>query len=241
MKWRTAISTKKDNEVYVRGHALADLIAEKNFSEVAFLLLKGVTPTENEKKLFDAILVSCVEHGIEPPSAFVPRVSVSVGNPMNAALAAGMLAIGEHHGGAIEKAAFLFGQEKSAADIVREAVAAGERMPGFGHKIYKDKDPRAELLFEKAESLGLSGAFVKKARQCGEELEKQTGKKLPLNIDGAIAALMLELGFDWRLGKALFALGRLPGMIAHIYEEMMNEKPYRRLEESNIEYIGEPL
>lgn len=241
MKWKTAISTKKDNEVFVRGRALAELVAEKTFSEAAFLLLKGVLSNENERKLFDAILVSCVEHGIEPPSAFVPRVSVSVGNPMNAALAAGMLAIGEHHGGAIEKAAFLFQQEKSAVEIVSEVVAAGERFPGFGHKVYKDKDPRAELLLEKAESLGFSGAFAKKARECGEELENQTGKHFPLNIDGVIAALMLELGFDWRLGKAIFALGRLPGMIAHSHEEMVNEKPYRRLEEGDVEYIGEPL
>ena len=241
MKWKTGISDKKDGEVFVRGRALGDLIREYSFSEAAFLLFKGVLPVENEKKLFDAMLVSCIEHGIEPPSAFVPRVSVSVGNPMNAAIAAGMLAIGDWHGGAIEQAAFLFGREKSAEEIVGQTISRGGRFPGFGHKVYKDKDPRAELLIEKAEALGLSGAFVKKARQCGEELAKQTGKKLPLNIDGAIAALMLELGFDWRLGKAIFALGRMPGMIAHIHEEMVNEKPYRRLDSEDVEYVGKPV
>lgn len=238
MKWRTSISTRKDGELYVRGRALGDLMLNDSFSASAFLVLSGRKPTKNEQTLFDMILVSCIEHGVEAPSAFSARVSASVGNPMNAALAAGLLATGDWHGGAIEEAARLLASEKSPEEIVRGVRENGKRLAGFGHKIYKDADPRAEALFARAKELGCSGAFIQKARALGTELEKQTGKKLPLNIDMAIAALMCEMKLDWRLGKAIFAFARMPGMIAHAHEEMVNEKPYRRLDENDVEYTG---
>lgn len=235
MKWRTSISEKRDGEQYVRGYALADLMKEASFSQAAFLLLAGRMPSEEEGRLFDMILVSCVEHGVEPPSAFMGRVAASTGNPMNASLAAGVLAISEHHGGAIEAAAVLLQSDKDAATIVREAQEAGTFLPGLGHKIYKDLDPRAELLFDTASELGIAAEYVAKERALKEELAGR-GVVLPINIDGAIAALMCEMGFDARLGKALFILGRLPGMIAHIHEEMVNEKPYRRIDSADVEY-----
>ncbi len=238
IKWKTAISTHKEGELYVRGYALADLIDKHSFTEAVFLLLAGKMPNEKEIKLLDAILVSCAEHGVEAPSAFSARVSISTGNSFHTALAAGILAIGEWHGGALEKAAEYLQSEKTPAHIVREVRKSGGRLAGLGHKIYKDKDPRAELLFVKANVLGFSGTYVERMHELQHELEKQSGKKLPINIDGAIAALISELGFDWRLGKAIFVLGRLPGMIAHAHEEMVHEKPYRRFSEEDVEYVG---
>lgn len=238
MKWKTSISTHKDEEIYVRGVPLKKLMSEETFAGAAFLLLAGRQPEGKERELFEAILTSCVEHGIEAPSAFTPRVIVSTGNSLNAAVAGGVLAIGDFHGGAIEECARLLQSERSAEEIVSEKLSAKERIPGYGHKVYKDKDPRAELLLTKAGALGLTGQAVKKSLKIKEELKAQSGKELPLNIDGAIAALISDLGFDWRLGKGVFILGRMPGMIAHAHEEMLREKPYRRLEESEVEYDG---
>ncbi|MBI3335766.1 MAG: citryl-CoA lyase [Candidatus Portnoybacteria bacterium] len=238
MKWRTSISTHKNGDLYVRGKALGELIETRSFSEVAFLLLKGTLPTEKENKLFNAMLVSMSEHGIAAPSTFIARTAISTGNTFNSAIAAGILSIGEYHGGAVEKCAYLLQVNKSAEYLVDNVLKRGGRMPGYGHRLYKEKDPRAEVLVTKAKKLGLSGNYVKLAMAIEKELQKKTGKKLPLNIDGAVAALMLELGFDWRLGKALFVLGRLPGLIAHTHEELVREKPYRRLDETDIEYDG---
>ncbi len=238
MKWNTAISTKKEGEVYVRGEALSKLMTEKSFTEVAFLLLAERLPDAAEKTLFDMILVSCIEHGVEAPTGFTPRVSVSVGNPMNAVMAAGLLAMGDHHGGAIEACAQMLAAPESAEEIVNTTLAAGKRLPGFGHMIYKDADPRAELLLAKAQELGKVDAYVAKVRAIQTELQKQSGKQLPLNIDGAIAALMCEMKLDWRLGKAIFGLSRMPGMIAHAHEEMLNEKPYRRFDDGDVTYTG---
>ncbi|OGI60476.1 hypothetical protein A2641_02985 [Candidatus Nomurabacteria bacterium RIFCSPHIGHO2_01_FULL_37_25] len=238
MKWITKISTHKKGALYIRGKKLTKLIETLSFSETIFFILKGKLPKLNEKKLLDAILVSCVEHGVEVPSAYVPRVIISTGNQINSALAGGLLTIGDFHGGAIEKAAYYLQSNKSAKEIVRESLLKKEHIPGLGHKIYKDVDPRSKVLFKLAKKIKLSGKFIGKAQNIAKEFEKNSGKKLVLNIDMAIAACVSELGFSYKLGKAFFALGRLPGMIAHTYEEVTNEKPYRRFEESDVEYIG---
>ena len=238
MKWRTGISRHKDGKLYVRGLSLEELIKEHTFVEVIFLLLKGNLPSEKEAKIFDAILVASAEHGVEAPSTFVTRTAASTGNPMNAALAAGILTVGEWHGGAVERAAQMLQSEKSAEEIVADAIKKKEKLAGYGHKVYKDEDPRTAAIFAKAKELGLSQTNIQKAIAIGQEFEKQSSKKLPINIDGAIAAIISELGLDWRLGKAIFVLGRLPGMIAHTHEEIVNEKPYRRLEEEDVEYTG---
>ncbi|MDP2650627.1 MAG: citrate/2-methylcitrate synthase, partial [bacterium] len=189
-------------------------------------------------KMLDAILVASAEHGVEAPSTFVARTAASTGNPINSDLAAGILTVGEWHGGAVEKCAQMLQSEKSAEEIVADAIKNKEKLAGYGHKVYKDEDPRTTAIFAKAKELGLSQTNIQKAVAIGQEFEKQSGKKLPINIDGAIAAIISELGLDWRLGKAIFVLGRLPGMIAHAHEEIVNEKPYRRLEEGDVEYTG---
>lgn len=238
MKWRTTISTHKNGELYVRGESLKSLIEEHSFTEAIFLLLKGNLPNEKETAMLDAILAAMCEHGIAAPSTFVARAAISTGNPFNSALAAGILAIGDYHGGAIEKCARFLQSEKDAHTIVENVLNNGGRMPGYGHKLYKDNDPRTQIIIKKAEELGFYGTYTTLALEIKNELHSQTGKALPLNVDGAVAAIMSELNIDWRLGKALFCLARLPGLIAHTYEELTHEKPYRRLDENDIEYSG---
>lgn len=237
MRWKTAISTRKDLEVHIRGVALAHLLKKHSYIDGVFLLLGGRLPKKSERELLDTILLACVEHGVEVPSAFVPRVVVSTGNTMNAAIAAGALAIGDWHGGAVEQCAKLLQSDLSGEEVVAHALAARERVPGYGHKISKDKDPRAEFIIAQAKKLKLAGKYFKKAEAIRAALA-QNGKKLPLNVDGALAAAISELGFDWRLGKAFFILGRMPGMIAHAHEEMVREKPFRRFEDSDVDYDG---
>lgn len=97
------------------------------------------------------------------------------------------------------------------------------------------------IIFRRAKQLGLYGKYIERAHALQKELQRQTGKTLCINIDGAIAAVISELGFDWQIGKFFFILGRLPGLAAHFYEEITDEKPYRRLNEKDIEYEGPSL
>lgn len=239
-KWKTSISRSDDKETLVRGYELLDLVGSLSFSEAIYLVLKGELNERNEARMLDAIFVACVEHGISPPSITSARASVSVGNPVNAALAAGMLGFGEFHGGAIEQAAKLFQESvnENAEDVVRKFKEEGKRVPGYGHKIYADEDPRTTKLFALAEEYGISGKHVEFSKKIRSAIHSVLGKKLCINIDGAIAALISEMGFDWRLGKGLFAIPRSVGMLAHIEEEMKNEKPYRRLSDDQLEYAG---
>jgi len=223
MKFKTNISKQDVN-----------LIGKASFSEAILKMLSGRQPDEKEIELFNAVLVSAMDNGIEAPSVFVPRIIVSTGNSMNASLAAGLLAIGDFHGGAIEACANLLLSGENARMIVSSVLTKGERISGYGHKVYKDSDPRVATIYEVANRLGKMGKYINLAREVEKELEKQFGKKLPLNIDGAIAACMCELGLDVRYGKAIFALARLPAMATHVLEELDLDKPYRRLEESDI-------
>lgn len=246
MKFKTSISETKNGEHLVRGHNIVELLNKHSFAEVILLLLRGDLPSANEAKLLEAMLVASVENGIEAPSIYVPRVVAASGNDMHVALAASCLAIGSKHGGAAEACATLLASEKSPEEIVN-----GKKMiAGFGHKIYKDADPRAAALYEKAKSLGFACTYFEKAyaieaalatkkakpRTDSTVVESSTGgKKLPLNIDGAIAATLLELKLDPRLGKALFMIARLVGASAHILEEMNQGNSYYRLEEGDVE------
>ena len=215
-----------------------DLIGAMSFTEAAFFVLKGKKPTKEQTAMLDAVLVSAINHGLEAPSAFIPRIVASTGNSVTTALASGVLSIGDHHGGAVEEAMRVFYSNKSAKEIVAEMTVKQARMPGFGHKIYKDADPRVSAMFKHLESLNIKSKFMDIANDIQAELKKQAGKNLPLNIDGAMAAVLCELRLDPIQGKAFFALARFPSMMANIEEELKNEKPYRRLDESDIEYIG---
>lgn len=218
----------------MRGVSMEALIAERSFSGTLFLLLKGRLPEARETGLLDAVLVASVDNGLAPPTSFVPRVVASAGNRPHVAMAAGMLAAGERHAGAGEGAALLLASPQSPAEIVREFE--GKRIPGFGHRIYKQEDPRAAALHAKARELGFSCTFFQKAYSIQDELEQRKGKLLPLNVDGAVAAALLELGMDARLGETLFLLGRAAGMAAHVLEEQEQGNPYYRLEEDDISY-----
>src|SRR3990167_1938635 len=171
MKWTTKISTHKNDELYVHGKPLKKLIGKKTFSEMVFFMLQGKAGKPNQVKMLDAILVSCIEHGVEVPSAYVPRVIISTGNQINSALAGGLLTIGDFHGGAIEKAAYYLQSNKSAKEIVRESLLKKEHIPGLGHKIYKDVDPRSKVLFKLAKKIKLSGKFIGKAQNIAKEFE----------------------------------------------------------------------
>lgn len=238
MRWQTAISNRRDGELYIRGHKFLDLLKKRDFVDIVFLLWRERFPSKNESKMFNAMLVSAAEHGIEAPSTFVPRTVVSCGTPFSTAVASGILAIGERHGGAVEKVAFLLQSPVSAKDIVRDTLKNKEYLAGFGHKIYKTGDPRVKELFSQAKKHKLFGKYIGKVLNMERELKKQSGKLVPLNIDGALGALLCELGFDWRLGKAVFILARIAGISAHVLEEIKNEKSYRRLSEEDVEYVG---
>jgi len=112
------------------------------------------------------------------------------------------------------------------------------RLPGYGHKVLTH-DNRSEVLFAVAKETKFYGRYSRFAEEVGGELNKISAKPLPLNIDGAMAAILLDMGFDWRIAKGFFIIARVPGLVAHIYEEMTGDAGLRRLDPDDEEYAGE--
>src|SRR4030067_1337872 len=152
--WRSAITGHFEGIPHVRGYKLTEMLQKLSFTQTIFLVIKGELPNDKEEAMLNAILVASIDHGVEAPSTTVARITASCGVPLSTAVATGVAAIGDSHGGAIEAAAKSF-QElvdkgKSTAEIVEKARFKGERIPGFGHKIY-ETDPRTVALIAVAE------------------------------------------------------------------------------------------
>ncbi len=245
--WKTAITDIGPGRIKVRGYDIADIMDKLTFAETVYLILRGELPDEKQGRMMEAILVSSIDHGPTPPSVLGARTVMSGGNSLNAAVAGGVLVIGDTHGGAIEQSARILQEwaqkqgstDKLAAELVADLKTRKARMPGFGHRLHTT-DPRTVKMFEIAASLDFSGRHSDLAKAVERELERTSGRKLPINVDGAIAAVISDMGFDWRLGKGFFIISRVPGLIAHAYEEKTTQRPMRNLGDTNFEYSGPP-
>ena len=249
MKWTTKITKVEPNHLVTKGYRQEDLIGNIPYPSVVYLLLKGELPTIEQGKMMDAILTACIDHGVTPPTSMASRVVASGGVPLPTAVAAGILSIGDAHGGAIEKGAKFLQEgiarmkneglsiDEMAKILVSESRDQKKRILGFGHRVHT-ADPRTKRLFSLAKDLNVAGEHLALSSAVEKELEVQTGKKLPINVDGAIAAISSDMGFDWRLGKAFFLLGRVAGLTAHVYEEQTEQKPMRKMFTVESEYDG---
>ncbi len=241
---KTNITSIAPGQIRVKGYDIAELMGRRTFGEVVYLILKGDLPTEAEGKMMDAILTSSIDHGITPPSSLAARIIMSGGNPLNAAVAGGILTIGESHGGAIEQCARYLQEYAArdgepaliAKDLLRDLSARKIRIPGFGHRLH-NIDPRTIRLFQMAQDLQFSGKHQALAKEI-EAAFKRGGKPLPINVDGAIAAVISDMGFDWRMGKGFFIISRTVGLVAHAYEERVRQKPMRNFGIVEHEYDG---
>ena len=249
MEWKTKITKVEPNHLVTRGYRQEDLIGDIPFAHVVYLILKGELPSKEYGRMMDAIITACIDHGVTPPSSIAARVVASGGVPLPTAVAAGILAIGDAHGGAIEKGAKILQEgilrmeeedktiEEIAEIIVKESKEKKRRIPGFGHRFHTS-DPRTKKLFTLAEELDISGKHIALSKNIEKELEASMNKKLPINVDGAIAAIISDMNFDWRLGKAFFIIGRVAGLIAHVYEEQSMFKPMRKIVDVSAVYDG---
>jgi citrate synthase len=247
--WRTAIVDARDGRIRLRGYDVAALMTGKTFSDTIFLLHQGRLPSGHERALLDAILIGVADHGSGAPSCAAARLALS-GNrqSLSAAVAAGILAVGDDHGGAgsgcMEMIAAGVARAKregitlddAAGRTVEETRAAGKRLAGLGHRVHTT-DPRTKILFDLAREGGIAGdgvAFM-------EALERAASdaiKPLPINIDGALAAVLHDMGFPPPFGRLVFIIGRVAGLTAEVAEELAREKPMRI--KIPVEYDGAP-
>ncbi|MFQ5710534.1 MAG: citryl-CoA lyase [Candidatus Geothermarchaeales archaeon] len=246
--WRTSISKVEPDKILIRGYPIEDLIGRLTYGEMVYLMFMGEIPPKRIGGMIDALLVAGCEHSITCPSAAAARFVASGGVGLQNAIASGVNALGDHHGGAIEQCMKMLYDAKRLMEeghdvkeasemVVSGILRRNERVPGFGHFAHR-VDPRVERLLSLGEKIGVSGTYVRLARGVERALERFKGRRFPMNPDGVFAALFCELGFDWRMGRALFTLSRVLGIAAHSYEEMIREKPFRETSISEILYDG---
>jgi citrate synthase len=250
-RWQTALTSIAPDKILVRGYALDEMMGRLTFAEAVYLLLRGELPTPSIGRMFDAILVSSIDHGVMPPSTLAARNVATSGAPLKDSIAAGVLAFGPHHGGDIESCMRFLDSglaltrdgrslQESAEAIVNHWIRNNEVPPGFGHRIHA-RDPRAARLFQMALELELEGEHVRLIRVVERVLAEKAAhfdRQLPVNVDGAIAAVAGDLGFAYDIANAVFLISRLPGLIAHAHEERTRQQPMREIDPKGHEYDG---
>jgi citrate synthase len=250
-RWQTALTSIEPNSILIRGYAVDEMMGRLSFADAVYLLLMGELPPPTIGRMLNAILVSSLDHGVTPPSTLAARNVATSGAPLKDCVAAGILAFGRHHGGDIESCmrfldaglALIRGGKSmaQAADaIVDDCLRSNQTPPGFGHRLHS-RDPRATRLFQLAMELELEGEHVRMLRAAERAIEarqKDLGRALPVNVDGAIAAIAADLGFEYDLGNAIFLISRLPGLIAHAHEERFRQLPMRQIDPKDHHYDG---
>jgi citrate synthase len=240
------LGSSTPDRITVRGFDLVhDLMGKVSLGDMAFMELQGRLPSKGESVVFNAMLVSLVEHGITPNTLAARLTYLGAPEALQGAVAAGLLGLGSVFVGTIEGSARLLQEalpagevnqdlDAIAAAIVREHRETRTPIPGLGHPIHKPVDPRSTRLFELAQQHGLSGRYVQLMQLVADEVERQSGRRLPLNVTGAIGALASEMTIPWQICRGLGIMARAIGLVAHILEETkqpMAAEIWRRAEE----------
>lgn len=248
-KWRTSLTCIEPNKILMRGYPLDEIMGRLTFGESIYLLLMGEVPSPGIGSLMEAILVSFIDHGVTPPSTLAARNTATTGAPLRACVAAGVLGFGRHHGGDIESCMQFLdaglemvrggsSYHDAAKTVVARCLELGDPIPGFGHRFHT-RDPRAARLFQMALELEVEGHHIQMIRAV--ELVAGAlpdGHAVPVNIDGAIAAVCGDIGIPPEIANALFIISRVPGIAAQAQEERAREHPMRQIDPKDHVYDG---
>lgn len=231
--WANAICRMEPGVVELRGIPVQELIGSHGFVATIWLMVLGTSPSPREAALLEAAMVASVDHGPQAPSIAIARMTATCGVGLNNAMASGVNALGDSHGGAgqqcVELLSAIVSREEAGEPLetATEAVVTDFRkrsryLPGFGHRFHP-RDPRRDPLLglvDQAVADGVvAGNHLRAARAVEDLLNKGRAKPIPMNIDGATAVIYAELGFPPPLARGLFVLSRSVGILAHAWEE----------------------
>ena len=250
--WASALTSIEPNTILVRGYPLDELMGRLPFADAIYLLLTGELPSPSISRLVDAMLVSFIDHGVTPPSTLAARHAATTGASIRGAVASGVVAFGRHYGGdvlacrkVLDEGLDLAGRSQMMAAAATELV---ERMvqsddippPGFGHRFHST-DPRATRLLQIAHELETDHRYTELLRSVEHALSRHPALAdltLPVNVDGAVAAICGDLGLAPEVADALLLISRIPGLAAHVLEEQQREAPMRLIDPIAHTYDG---
>ncbi len=249
--WQTAVSEIKPEQVLVRGYDLEELIGIP-FGAATYLLIKGEMPTPQQTRVVDALLTGVLDYGLEKAGTVAARAVVSSNPNMQAGLATAILAAGEHSLAPEKAARFIseqfaaykasgLGIEAFAESAVADAREKRQRIPGFGHQVFRGEDPRAQKLKAIAVREGLWDGPAALYEAIHQEFVKNPKvAHFPINDVGVIAAISVAMGFTPEESTALAVIGTLPGVAAHITEEIRSGRLVRAIPARDVDYTVTP-
>lgn len=230
---RSRIGHSTPDRISVAGRDVADeLMGRVSFTDLAFMLVARRAPTAGEARVFDAVLVSLTDHGLTPTVLAARLTYTGAPESLQGAVAAGLLGAGSVFlGPTADTARFLqeiVAAEKPDTDAALGAVAeaavralldAGRRVPGLGHPVHKDVDPRVPRLYELAAETGVLGPHMRLLEAVRAANEKVSGRRLPINGAGAAGAALADLGLPAEAARGFALLARTAGLVGHLAEE----------------------
>lgn len=223
----TAICTSDTHQIRVRGKDLTgEIIGNTDFTTYFWMLVTGQVPTETQKFFANAVLCAIAEHGLVPSVVAARMTYAAAPEAFHGAVAAGLLGCGSVVLGSAEVAGRFLAQVVASGNPAHEikALRAEKRaIPGFGHPQHSEGDPRANLLLRLAAEHGIEGPHIKALRDIQAALPDAIGRSLPINVNGAIPAVMLDVGFPLAALKGISLLARTASLIGHLQEE--TERP----------------
>jgi citrate synthase len=233
-------------KISYRGTPIEEVMDSWGFPGTVWLLITGQAPSAEQEDALRRVLVAACDHGLAAPSIAAARTTASTRGAPGVAMATGLLAFaGPAHGGAAGACAGVLNEIREAAGswpvppqdvkrLVLERLAAGGRVPGFGHP-YHPRDPRVPGLM--AAPLPDDGYRVL-VQAVEDTIVEAKGPKLYMNADAAVAALMMDAGLHPSAIDLMTSIGRCVGLAAHVHEETVNEAPFRAPSLSSIDYTG---
>lgn len=242
----TRIARHDEKSVHIRKLSLVDdLMGQVTFTEMIYFALMGVKPTSAQTRVLDTALVALMEHGLTPSVIAGRLVYSSSPENLQSGVAAGLLAVGSVFVGTIEGCAELLDQLLAAPDqqaaamqLAQERRASKQPIPGFGHPHFRPDDPRAIKMLEVAELAGVAGEHVKALRCLSACIDEVYGRHLTINVTGAIAASLGDIGLPARILRGPALISRSAGLVAHLSEEQVDPTMLHvwNLVEKNVPY-----
>ena len=234
-EYPTALGAASRERITLLGTDLADdVMGTVGFGELAFWLATQRRPTPGETRLFEAVLAALADHGFTPTAIVTRLTYLSAPDSVQGALAAGLLGGGSRFLGVTEDCGrFLHdrltgaelptdeaGWDALALSTVQAQREAKRFVPGLGHHVHKDGDPRTPRLYAIAEEEGLTGPHLQLFAAIGRVHPQVLGKTLPLNGAGTCGAVLADLGLPLELLRGFALLARTAGLIGQLAEEL---------------------
>ena len=237
LDYPTALGASTPTTITLLGQDLAgDVMGQVGFGELAFWLVTQRRPSPGELRVFEAVLAALADHGFTPTAIVTRLTFLSAPDSVQGALAAGLLGGGSRFLGVTEDCGrFLHGVLTSVGDdlpqddggwdalaltTVREQRAARRFVPGLGHHVHKDGDPRTPRLIQIARESGTFGAHLALFTAIGRVHPEVLGRTLPLNGAGVCGAALADLGLPLELLRGFALLARTAGLLGQLAEEL---------------------